>query len=280
MMNFFGPNSPYLDHPLLTADRTAAEVDHLVVALGLEPGAAVLDVGCGFGRHCLEFARRGFRPTGVDPSQTMIEAARASAEAEELEVPLVVSEDPAAAAVDEGFDAAVAMFTTVGQVGGDGRDNVAAGLLGSVARLLRPGARLVVEVPQRDAAVQGLVAAERFGDRDGEGDRTEISRRFDRDSSQVVERFEVITNGAVQRFDLAYRLFDAKELEQLLLAAGFVDVAVCSEVAALAAAVDKHGAGLAAAGCSAARLDRDATTMVLMATNGRQGAGRRTATGS
>ena len=39
---------------------TVQEVDHVVGALGLEPGQRVLDVGCGPGRHAHELARRGF----------------------------------------------------------------------------------------------------------------------------------------------------------------------------------------------------------------------------
>lgn len=45
---------------------TLQEVDYLIDFLQLPEGARVLDVGCGAGRHSLEFARRCFRPVGVD----------------------------------------------------------------------------------------------------------------------------------------------------------------------------------------------------------------------
>lgn len=265
MTDFFGPGSPYLNHPLLTAERTTSEVGDLTTALGLDPGATVLDVGCGFGRHCLEFARRGYRPTGIDPSPTMVGAARAAAVAEGLDIPLVVSGDPDMVATDPGFDGAMAMFTTIGQVGDDGCDNVTAGLLGSVARALRPGQRFVLEVPQRDAAVRSLVPAERFGEGDN---RTEIFRRFDPGSSRVIERFEVVTDGIVRTFDLAYRLFAGTELEGLLSAAGFVGVVASTGLGELAATANSGRQAPVAGECSAAQLDPEAATMVLMATNG------------
>ena len=36
--------------------------------MNLAPGSAILDMGCGTGRHSVELARRGYRMTGVDLS--------------------------------------------------------------------------------------------------------------------------------------------------------------------------------------------------------------------
>ena len=52
------------------------EVDHVVAALGLQPGERVLDVGCGPGRHAHELARRGIAVHGIDISATFVELAR------------------------------------------------------------------------------------------------------------------------------------------------------------------------------------------------------------
>lgn len=58
---------------------TEQEVDFLVDALGLTPGARVLDVGCGPGRHAKALARRGIVVHGVDISHRFVELARADA---------------------------------------------------------------------------------------------------------------------------------------------------------------------------------------------------------
>src|SRR5688572_16014470 len=44
----------------------------------LEPGARVLDAGCGTGRVAVELARRGFDVTGADNDPSMLEVARRS----------------------------------------------------------------------------------------------------------------------------------------------------------------------------------------------------------
>ena len=54
---------------------TVNEVDFIVSQLNLSPGARILDVGCGPGRHSHELARRGFTVHGIDISQTFVDLA-------------------------------------------------------------------------------------------------------------------------------------------------------------------------------------------------------------
>ncbi len=60
---------------------TKREVDAIEALAGLDPGSRLLDVGCGPGRHALEFARRGYEVVGVDVSSTFIDLATEAAEA-------------------------------------------------------------------------------------------------------------------------------------------------------------------------------------------------------
>ena len=58
-------------------DGEAAQlIDLIERVLNPGPNARVLDVGCGRGRHALQFASRGYNVTGVDLSENSIEAAR------------------------------------------------------------------------------------------------------------------------------------------------------------------------------------------------------------
>ncbi len=63
---------------------TLQEVDALERLLDLSPGMSILDIGCGPGRHALEFARRGYRVTGIDISERFIEIATDAARASSL----------------------------------------------------------------------------------------------------------------------------------------------------------------------------------------------------
>jgi SAM-dependent methyltransferase len=134
----------YLDLvvPGIEAERTLREVDFVVEKLELEPGARVLDVACGHGRHSLELARRGFRVVGVDLSPRSLERAREAARGEGLDVEFVHSDMRELDFEDE-FDAAINLFTSFGYFESDDEDRR---VVERVARALWPGGRFVVDM--------------------------------------------------------------------------------------------------------------------------------------
>ncbi len=68
---FFDAHAPIYDANEFTKN-TIEEVNFLLEELNLAPGASVLDVGCGTGRHAIELAKRGYRVTGLDLSAGML----------------------------------------------------------------------------------------------------------------------------------------------------------------------------------------------------------------
>lgn len=65
-------------------EDTLRQVDFLVEKLELKGGEQILDLACGFGRHSLELARRGFAVTGVDITPEYVRYATQQAQAEQL----------------------------------------------------------------------------------------------------------------------------------------------------------------------------------------------------
>ena len=53
--------------------------------INIQPGARVLDVACGAGQTAIPLSRAGAKVTGVDIATNLIEQARASAQAENLD---------------------------------------------------------------------------------------------------------------------------------------------------------------------------------------------------
>ena len=70
-------NLSHIDEKFLPG--TSNEVDFLERELHLSPGDTVLDLGCGAGRHAIEFGKRGYHVTAIDISSALLEEANARA---------------------------------------------------------------------------------------------------------------------------------------------------------------------------------------------------------
>lgn len=70
-------NSPYYHQLYFNRDKTeaAAFINKLIDHLQPPPGATMLDVACGKGRHSMQLAQKGFDVTGIDLSLDSIEEA-------------------------------------------------------------------------------------------------------------------------------------------------------------------------------------------------------------
>ncbi len=68
-------------HGWETDEPSPYAVDFLRQLAQLLPGASLLDIGCGEGRHAIAAAKLGFRVAGIDAEELAIERARQRAEA-------------------------------------------------------------------------------------------------------------------------------------------------------------------------------------------------------
>jgi SAM-dependent methyltransferase len=124
--------------------KTRREVDFVVRALRLPPGARILDVPCGYGRHAAALARRGFRVVGIDLSRAMIaEARRRWTEGPRLRF---IQKDMRRLRAAGEFDAVINMYTSFGYF--SARENVA--VLRRLTGALRPGGLILID--HRDPA--------------------------------------------------------------------------------------------------------------------------------
>lgn len=185
---------------------TRQEVDHVVVALGLEPGMRVLDVGCGPGRHAHELARRGIAVHGIDISERFVDLARADTPSGATFERM----DARDLAFDREFDAVICLCQgAFGLMTANGDDER---VLAGMARALRPGGRLAL------SAFNAYFAVKYFAG--GEGPDGTITE-FDADTGVNHER-TVVRNeaGEPATVDLWTGCYTPRELRVLCRAAG------------------------------------------------------------
>jgi ubiquinone/menaquinone biosynthesis C-methylase UbiE len=122
-------------HPLFRTDADAVGTRFMT------PGPLV-DLGCGAGRHSLQFAREGFPVTAVDLSRPMLSELGRKATAAGLTIDLVQANLCRLGCFPDGsFDYALSMFSTLGMIRGVEARRRA---LLEAHRILKPGGQLAL----------------------------------------------------------------------------------------------------------------------------------------
>jgi SAM-dependent methyltransferase len=101
------------------AKRTRPEWDEKIIRALVEMlprNASVLDLGCGYGRIALPLARAGYHVEGLDLSQNLIEAARATAGADGLRLGFVVGSMTSLPYTSTTFDAVICLWSAFNEL--------------------------------------------------------------------------------------------------------------------------------------------------------------------
>lgn len=200
-------------------DATTSEVDFVERHLGLAPGARVIDVPCGSGRHALALAGRGHRVVGVDISAEAIGYARRAAARADLDVDLVVAEMRDIPR-DGSFDAAVCLGNSFGYLDLAGLREFVAALAGAV----RPGGGLAVDCSiAAESVLPGFVDGRARDTATGDITVTG-SNTYDVAGSRLLSSYEFRRGAEEVRVTAIHHVYTSAHLGHLLVDAGFTDV--------------------------------------------------------
>ena len=201
-----------------TRARAADEVEGILTLLSAPAGSTLLDACCGFGRHSIALALRGYRVTGVDLTRRYLDegrrdARKAGAEVEWVEQDVRTFKRPRA------FAGAINLFSSFGYFS-DPADDLR--FLRNLRASLKPGGRLLIDLKGKESLAAGFL--ERTWTRVGDAIVLEEHRLLDSFSS-IETTWTLVREGKRPRpATFRLRLYSAVELAAALRAAGFREV--------------------------------------------------------
>ncbi len=182
-------------------ERSAREAAFALRALGLGRGARVLDLCCGRGRHLAALGA-----VGIDRNLASLRG-----------LPAACADMRALPLRSGALDAVVSLFSSFGYLESDEEDQR---VLREVARVLRPGGGLLLDLLNRENALAGFAASVQRVEEDGS--LIAEQRRWDALGSRLTTSF-VLVSPSGERLDSpghSLRLYTLTEIARMLAAAG------------------------------------------------------------
>lgn len=184
------------------------QVQQLIAAGLLPKTGCVLDLCCGAGRHLQPMRDAGLQAWGLDLSQQLLvsgELAGVAVRADARAIPFA----------DATFDCVTNLFSSFGYFPTDDAHHA---VLAEVARVLKPGGKLVLDHMNAQVTIRELKPLS-VEQRDGLTLRQ--TRRYDTQSRRVIKEVEYIPQGLPPRhWHESVRLFEPAELDAFLAQAG------------------------------------------------------------
>jgi SAM-dependent methyltransferase len=204
-------------------EEAPLEVEAILSLVRPAPGARVLDLCCGPGRHALEFVRRGFQVTAVDRTTAYLESARRRAKKEGLDLEFI-EDDMRSFCRPGGFDAVVNYFTSFGYFEDPEDDRR---VVSNVYRSLKIGGAFLLDMMGKEVLAR-ILQGRRWEEEDGWLllQETRVTKNW----SWVESRWIVLKDDKKQEFNISHRLYSAVELISLLTQCGFESVDIYGDV--------------------------------------------------
>jgi SAM-dependent methyltransferase len=195
-----------------TEAEAAATVAWLTKMLRLSPPAAVLDLGCGNGRHSLPLTAYGFQVFGLDLSWFLLNQAAAKANRNFFRIRGDMRTLPFAG---NAFGLILSLFTSFGYFEDRQMDVL---VLREASRTLKPGGWFVLDFLNRTATLATMVPHEEREISDG---RVTIRRWVDPDADRIFKEITIEQTGAsLREFRESVFLYSDEQLIRMLQTAG------------------------------------------------------------
>ena len=190
-----------------TLKTAKKEADFIEKVLQLSKKARILDLGCGFGRHAIELAKRGFDVTATDISSDLLSIAKRNAKKAHVKIKFY-QKDIRKIDFRNRFDAVIMMLNTFGLLSDEGNEKI----IKNISRALKKGGKAVIDLRNPERLKKGNL----YGKVEQIGKLkvyTEINRCPSRKRIMVKRYF--YRGGERKEYVFVARLYNRSELKRL-----------------------------------------------------------------
>lgn len=204
----FGPN--YFKFYSDSKEGTNKEVDFLEKTLDLNPNTKILDLCCGYGRHAIELAKRGYDVTGQDINSFFLKIAKENAKNKKSKIKFIKS-DMRYIPFNDTFNIIINMFTSFGYLEDDEENEK---VLNQVYKALKPSGKFFIDTINRDWLIRNY----RETDWEKVINGIELSKRkFDYLTGYNYDEKTYITkNGQRKKYEMRVRSYTLSEFISML----------------------------------------------------------------
>lgn len=202
---------------ILTAKRTKREVEFIIKILRLKPGLKILDLACGWGRHAIEFAKRGYKVVGQDINYFLLQEGKKICLKENVKINWIRSDMRRIPFKNE-FDVIVNLFTSFGYYE---KEEDCQKVIFEIAKALKPKSYFVLDVINREKILHPYKPKRII--RTKNGDVLIIETNFDLISSRSNEqRTLILKNKKPKKFFISVRIFTLTDLISMIQKADLI----------------------------------------------------------
>lgn len=207
-------------------ERTQREAEGIIYLLKLTSGSKILDVPCGYGRHSIYLAKKGFKVTGLDINEEHLKKAIIDAEKEKVQV-LFRKEDMKLIGKDyeKIYDSLINMFYSFGFFSEE--ENIQT--MKSFYNSLKDGGKMLIHTDVSPEMIINKTTQTDAVRKLPNGNKLIIIENFNFQNKRMEGSWETTDNVGKPIHKRAYysvRIYSKEEFEDLIKKVGFKEVKV------------------------------------------------------
>jgi len=224
--SFYDKNWLNLYPSLFSPQETTVEIDHIIKVAKIKKGDQILDLCCGYGRHTIELAKKGYQVTGFDYSKVFLSKAKKEAQKEGLKINFIQG-DIRQLPFKKDFDVVLMLFSAAFYFSDIENKNIFIEL----NKIVKPGGKIIIAIADAELFFEEYL---KKGQKSKDPNVYKLEDNFEIENTSIHRfktmnlvtqeekvRFEFLTQKRQEIKDLFFHHYTSSQISNILTIAGF-----------------------------------------------------------